>query len=158
MTGPPGRATCGWYTRPRGPAASSASSVSAWLNSVESTFSIDDAGPGFFPSATMANVRNSRISSTSVRMRASASFNAKESSSINRPPVGPGWAAAAAAISSPITCSQGAVAPPPRSNSSRYFATVQPSSICPITLDFGTRTLSKKTWFCTSSPEVITRG
>lgn len=38
-----------------------------------------------------------------------------------------------------------AVAPPPRSNSRRYLATVQPSSMAPMTLDFGTRTSSKKT-------------
>ena len=62
------------------------------------------------------------------------------------------------AISSAITCSAGEAAPPPRSNSNRYFATVQPSSIWPRTLDFGTRTSSKNTWFWIFSPDVITSG
>jgi len=53
---------------------------------------------------------------------------------------------------------RGEAAPPPRSNSNRYFATVQPSSIWPSTLDFGTRTSSKNTWFWIFSPDVITSG
>jgi hypothetical protein len=73
-------------------------------------------------------------------------------------PSGPGISAATVAISSAITCSAGEDAPPPRSNSSRYFATVQPSSISPRTFAFGTLTSSKKTWFWTSSPDVITNG
>ena len=40
---------------------------------------------------------------------------------------------ATVAISSAVTCSAGEAAPPPRSNSNRYFATVQPSSISPST-------------------------
>ena len=70
----------------------------------------------------------------------------------------PGWSAATVAISSAITCSAGEAAPPPRSNSNRYFATVQPSSIWPSTFDLGTRTSSKNTWFWISSPDVITSG
>ncbi|PQM45839.1 hypothetical protein C1Y40_03998 [Mycobacterium talmoniae] len=61
------------------------------------------------------------------------------------------------AISSALTCNA-AAAPPPRSNSSRYLATVQPSSMSPTTLATGTRTPSKNTWFWISSPEVITSG
>ncbi|SHX00059.1 Uncharacterised protein [Mycobacteroides abscessus subsp. abscessus] len=135
-----------------------ASSVRVWLNSVESTFSIDDAAPGCPPPASAASTRYSRISSTSVRIRASASLRENAASSSSTPPSGPGACAAAVAISSANTCRPGAAAPPPRSNSSRYFATVQPSSIWPMTLLLGTRTSSKKTWFWTSSPDVMTSG
>ena len=87
-------------------------------------------GRGCRPPANAASARYSRISRTSVRMRASASLRAN-AGIVDQPAAGgPGLSAAAVAISSAITCSAGALAPPPRSNSSRYFATVQPSSIC----------------------------
>ncbi|SLH87920.1 Uncharacterised protein [Mycobacteroides abscessus subsp. abscessus] len=131
--------------------------MSCWLSSVDRIFSIEDAGPGFLPCAIAEMVRYSSTSSTSVRMRTSARRAAKAGSSMSAPPSGPGWPAADCASSCAMTCSIGAAAPP-RSCTSRYLATVQPSSIVPSTLLLGTRTLSKKTWFCTSSPEVITSG
>ena len=46
----------------------------------------------------------------------------------------------------------------PRSNSSRYFAIVQPCPSSPTRLATGTRTLSKKHWFTSWSPAIVMIG
>ena len=90
-------------------------------------------------------------------MAAAANFCRKASSSISGPPASACSAPARVRSLSRATRSPGAD-PPPRSNSKRYLATVQPLFSSPRRPEAGTRTLSKKTWFTSWSPARVMIG
>ena len=120
--------------------------------SVRWTFSMDAAGPGLDPldsaDETLCSVILIASRATSVAARSRAKAGSPASS-----PFFP----ASARMRATLTSSP-ADEPPPRSNSSRYLATVQPSFSAPSRPALDTRTSSKKTWLTSCSPARVMIG
>ena len=97
-------------------------------------------------------IRSSVASSASTSTSTAETASARSGSSSAPRPV------ASATTRSSAARSRAAAIAPPRSNSSRYLAIVQPWPSSPIRLATGTRTASKKTWLTSWSPLALRIG
>ena len=129
---------------------SSRSSSMRCMVSVPCVLSIEDMGPGLPPEASAVITRCSVISMALTAISSAARLD-------QAPSLGSSDRLAISRRRCRRTFRPGAYCPP-RSNSRRYFATLQPSFSCPTRLALGTRTLSKKTALSSCSPASVTIG
>ena len=118
---------------------------------------MEDAGPGRPRWSILDMMRCSVLWVARCFTSKAASLLANCGSSISRPPSTRSDMAIVRNFSIAVARVV-AYAAPPRSNSRRYLATVQPSFSSPTRFRVGTRTSSKNTWLTSWSPAMVMIG